>query len=274
MNIPNITGLMKVGKTFILANRPEILFGASITATLASVVMAAKGGYEARGIVDAEQARREHDVDDAGVVKEGPLTSKEKIQLTWLCYMPAAVTTIGALGSTTGLHIVHVKDKKMLAQAALSAIEEVKTSAKEFEKEHTLGVLSNDEKQKILEERAERVPIGEKLDSHIENSDGIVEPMYLVRDARTGRDIWSNDHRIEDALIEVNNVINGSGDCEINHFYNHAGFASIPDGTQVGWSGALVSLEWTETRRDDGRPVRVFTFRPTPEKGYDRSGMA
>jgi hypothetical protein len=263
---------MKVGKTFIQANRPEILFGASITATVASVVLAAKGGYDARGKVADEEMERimlklppeavvplEQAVNDDA----NRLTTKEKARLTWLCYMPAAVTTVGALGSTTGLHLVHVKEKKMLAQAALAAIEEVKTSAKEFEKE-TLGILTDEEKSKILEKRE-----AEDGTATIQNSDGEIEELYLVRDAKTGRDIWSNKARIEEALLELNNVMNGSGNCDLNYFYHQAGFGHIPDGFETGWSGELVTLEWKETVRDDGRPVRVFSFRNSPQKGYD-----
>lgn len=257
MKLPNITGLVHLGKTIVLAHRPELLFGASVTATVGAVVLAAKGGYDARGIVDAEQAKQAE-----------PLTTKQKANLTWLCYMPAAVTTITAVGSTTGLHIVHVKEKKALAQTALGVIEELKASAKEFEREN-LGILSDEEKSKILEERADNTPVGEDGRAHIQHSDGEIEELYLVRDARTGRDIWSNQHRIEGAMIDLHNALNGSGECDVNYFYSNAGYANTPDGFKFGWSGTLPSIDWTETVRDDGRPVRVFTFRPEPETGYD-----
>lgn len=258
INLSHAKSLVSLGKTMIMAHRPELLFGASVVSTVGSVIAAARGGYQARGIVDQEIARR-----DAANEQEPALTTKEMAQLTWKCYIPAAVGTVGALGSTTGLHIVHIHEKKALAASALMAIEEVKEEAKKFEKEN-LGILSNEEKEKVLEERANENGVAE-----IQNTDGEIEELYLVRDARTGRDIWSNQHRIEDALIEVNNVINGSGECEIAHFYNHAGFAAIPDGIKYGWSGALVSVEWDDAHRDDGRPVRVFTFRPQPSTGYD-----
>lgn len=267
MKLPNPAGLLRVGRTFVIANRPEILFGASITATLGAVVLAAKGGWDARGLVDDKEAEN-RDTYAAISGRTHQLTKREIANLTWHCYMPAALATLTAVGSTTGLHYVHIKDKKAMATMALAAIEQVKEDAKAFEKEN-LGVLSNDEKARILEDRQDETPVGEGESSHMQYSDGEIEELYLVRDHLTGRDVWSNQHRIQDALIEVSNVINGSGSCELAHFYSHAGFGTVPMGITHGWSGTLPSIKWSSTVRDDGRPVREFTFRPPPTEDYD-----
>lgn len=271
MKLPDLSrakGLVAIGKTFVAARRPEILFGASVTATVASVVLAAKGGYEARGIIDAETERRFKEE------KSRPLTKQEMFNLTWHCYTPAALTTLGALGSTTGLHLVHVKEKKAIATTALAAIEEVKSQAKQYADDLAESIQENVE---LTDEQKEAVQnsLNEKNADRnggvglIQNTDGEIEELYLVRDAYSGRDIWSNQHRIEDAIIESNNILNGSDGVDLNFFYNQAGFASLPHGNTIGWSGALITLEWKETKRDDGRPVREFTFRPPPSKGYD-----
>jgi hypothetical protein len=259
INLPNIKGLVTLGKTVVLAHRPELLFGASITATLGAVVLAGKGGYEARGIVDEAQAKSVE-----------PLTAKQKANLTWHCYMPSAVMTIGALGSTTGLHIVHVKEKKALAQTALGIIEEVKESAKEFEREN-LGVLTKEEKDKVLEERADENGV-----AHIQNTDGEIEELYLVRDPISGRDIWSNKARIEEAIVEIGNMINGSDSASLNNFYDNAGWGRLDSAELVGWSGAFPMIMWNDENgmpisgvRDDGRPWRGFRFSPQPQKGFD-----
>jgi hypothetical protein len=104
----------------------------------------------------------------------------------------------------------------------------------------------------------------------LQNTDHEVEELYLVRDQKTGRDIWSNTVRIEDAANAVNNFIAKHGDCDLNSFYSNAGFEIIPDGDDWGWSGAFVELKWDSVVRDDGRPVKRFAFRSKPEKGYDR----
>ena len=248
-------GLVVLGKAFVMAYRPELLLGASITATAATGVLAAKGGYKARGIVDEAEAKEQR-----------PLTAKEKANLTWHCYWPAAAASLTAMGSTTGLHIVHVKEKKQLAAMALLAIDEVKNEAQE-KIDKVVGPLDKDQQEKVLEEKAGK---SKKGVAKVVDSDGEIEELYLVRDAKTGRDIWSNEHRITEAVLEINNFIAKHGDCDLNTFYNNAGYGETPDGQDWGWSGAWVELKWDVTVRDDGRPVKRFQFVTDPKKGYDR----
>lgn len=290
MKIPNLNamkGLVGIGKAFVLAHRPEMLYGASVIASITATGLAAKGGYEAgQKVSDAElqrilmdvEASTANDFENASLNQSNRLTHKEKAELTWKCYVPAGVALLGSVGSTSGLHLVHVKDKKALVAAGLTAIEEVREDAmdwmRQIEDEFTKD-MTDEEKdemhQRLLDRQNERFNDLDEGKGSVKviNTDHELEELYLVRDAKTQRDIWSNQHRIEDALIEVNNVINGSDGVELNHFYRHAGFGTIPEGINVGWSGALVSLDWTESVRDDGRPVRVFSFRPGPTEGYD-----
>jgi hypothetical protein len=272
IKLPNITGIMKVGKNFIMAHRPELLLGAAVTSSVGGAIMAAKGGYEARGIIDAKKVERIKErypeikfLDEFEIALEKEqLEVKEKIQLTWLCYMPAAITTTTAVGTISGLHLIHVKEKKALATAALAAIEEVKTESKEFLKENTVGVMTQEEKEKILEERATSGST-----ATAQYADGEVEELYLVRDGKTGRDIFSNERRIEEAMLTTNNYIARHGDCDLNSFYENAGFDTTLDGEDWGWSGSWVELKWDTTVRDDGRPVRRFVFRTPPKEGYN-----
>lgn len=263
-NIKKLNGLVQIGKTFVAAHRPEILLGMSVTSTVSAVVMAAKGGYEARGRVDAEYKQRVFNVtneiydetkDYKSLRQAVPeLSVKEKIQLTWPCYVPAAGLTAAALGSTTALHFVHVSEKKAIATAALAAVDEVKRNVID---------VSDEETQTMLENRAD-----EEGKVRIEDANGNVEDLYLVRDGKTGRDIYSNKLRIESAVLDINNFIAKHGDCDLNSFYSNAGFETTPDGDDWGWSGDWVELKWDTTVRDDGRPVARFAFRTKPKEGY------
>lgn len=274
IKLPNITGIVKVGRNFIMAHRPELLLGAAVTSTIGGAILAAKGGYEARGIIERERADRvlngteewfpNYLAFSEAMDKAPQIPVKEKIQLTWLCYMPAAITVTTSVASISGLHLVHVKEKKALATAALAAIEEVKEESKRYLKEETIGSMTEEEKEKILDDRAKS---GES--AVVKYADGEVEERYLVRDGRTGRDIYSNKQRIEEAILTVNNFIARHGDCDLNSFYENAGFDTTLDGEDWGWSGTWVDLVWDTTVRDDGRPVRRFVFRSAPKEGYN-----
>jgi len=282
VKIPNIKALATLGKAAVAAHRPEILFGTSIVTTISAVVMAAKGGYEARGKVDEERMKRiaspEPPFDtfleyyQEAKEKAPDLDVKEKIQLTWMNYLPSAGLAAGAVGATTGLHLVHIKEKKALAAAALMAIDEVKGQSKEYVDKvmkEVEATTSKEDAEKIRDNVLD--PDGTGV-CEIQNGDHEVEELYLVRDAKTGRDVWSNTARIEEAVNAVNSFIAKHGDCDLNSFYSNAGFEITPDGDDWGWSGAWVELKWDTTVRDDGRPVKRFAFRTDPEKGYDGAG--
>jgi hypothetical protein len=267
IKLPNIKGLAVMGKAAVAAHRPEILLGTSLVSTVAAVVSAGFAGYKSgQQVMIAEHPDLDL-VDPEGKVA---LDVKEKIQLTWMNYLPSAGLAGAALGSTTGLHIVHVKEKKALAAAALMAIEEIKTEAKQYQDQLVdavdKNVKSEKTKQKIADDAMD--PDGDGY-CEIQNTDHEVEELYLIRDAKTGRDIWSNTARIEEAVNAVNSFIAKHGDCDLNSFYSNAGFEITPDGDDWGWSGAWVELKWDTTTRDDGRPVKRFAFRTSPEKGYD-----
>jgi hypothetical protein len=253
VKIPNIGGLVSVCRSFVLANRPELLLGMSVTGTIVSVVAAARGGYKSG-----------QEVLKVELTEDRQLTTKEKAQLTWLNYLPAAAGTLGSISATTGLHMVHVKEKKMLAAACLMAIDEVKKEGENYKKElKNLGFTMSDDPDEL-----EAVADEDGVARYV-YGDGIVEERYLIRDNKTGRDRWGTKLEIENALNEVNALLAAEGQCSLDTFYTYAGFDTIPEGVELGWSGKPgVSVRWETTVRGDDRPVRGFTFRPAPKVGY------
>jgi len=255
INLSSVKGLVVLGKTLVVAHRSELLLGASITSTIGAVVLAAKGGYEARGIVDQAEYEEKRE-----------LTTQEKANLTWHCYWPAAAASLTAVGSTAGLHIVHVKEKKQLAAAALMTIDEIKRDAQKVIDEK-VGPLDKSQQEGVLEEKAKKNKDGKAVVKH---GDGVVDELYLCREGWTGREFWGNKAKIDAAVNEVNRLINARGDCDLNTFYNWVGVEETDRGLELGWSGVVVGIEWDDDhRKDDGRPVRVFRFQPEPSKGYD-----
>lgn len=258
----SVGGVVSIGKAFVAANRPEILFGTSIVSTLGAVVMAARGGYKSGYTVAEEDVKRQ-------VGGEDKLDRKEIAKLTWINYLPAAGATLGAVGSTTGLHLVHVQEKKQLAAAALIAIDQVRKEGEELRDDITksLGVSATEE-QKDLDKAAKKAGITMGV-----NRSGELEEMFLVRDKKTGRDIFSNRLRIEDACNLVNRQLSAGEAVDLNTFYGYAGFESIPEGDDLGWNPKIGNVEigWIKESdiRDDGRPSRPFRLVPEPEDNYD-----
>jgi hypothetical protein len=263
MKLPNITGLVGIGRAFVTANRPEILFGTSMVTTVAAVVAAARGGYKSGYTVAEEDVKRQ-------VMGQDVLDHKEIAKLTWINYLPAAGLTGGALGATTGLHLVHVKEKKQLAAMALLAVEQVQKEAEEYKQDLLENVgLAKSEDPKELDKASKKSGVAKVV-----GRSGEIEELFLVRDRRTGRDIFSNRLRIEDAANNVNRQLARNEAVDLNTFYGYAGFESVPDGDDLGWNpGVDVEVKWLKESeiRDDGRPSRPFRLDPEPEENYDPS---
>lgn len=261
MKIPNPTNLFNLGRAFVTANRPELLLGASVVSTVSGVLLAAVGGYKSGYDIAERDIKLQ-------VVGEEKLDRKTIAQLTWMNYLPAAGLTASALGSTVGLHVIHVKEKKQLATMALMAVEQVRNDAANYKQEVLESVgLSPSEDTKDLDKATKKSGIAKAV-----NRSGELEEMFLVRDRKSGRDIFSNRLRIEDAINNVNRQLARNEAVDLNTFYGYAGFESIPDGDELGWNpGVDVEVKWIKESdiRDDGRPSRPFRLDPEPEDNYD-----
>jgi hypothetical protein len=259
--MPNIAGVINVGKGLVMAHRPEILLGAAIAAGVGAVVLAARGGYKSgQEVLMAEAEKGE------------PMTVQEKAVLTWQNYVPAAAALVVGVGSTAALHVVHVKTQKALIATGLAAVEEIRTSAKAYIDDLHKSIDENSTPKtadKIEEGLHSRLAERGVIDF---THDAWYEPVYPVRDKRTGRDRPSNRIEIEEAIHEINNRLSKNEPVDLNSFYHLAGYDSIPDGDIVGWNaGEHVNLVWELTSRDDGQPTKVFSFRPQPNDRYDSS---
>lgn len=267
MHIPDIGRLVSLGKAVVMANRPEILLGTAIASTLGSVVLAAKGGYESGKQVLMEDIDRESRGDL-------PLSLQEKTLLTWQNYIPAAGAYIAGVGSTVGLHWIHVKEKRAIVATGLAAVEEVRANSQTYINDIKESVEKNSTpktRDKIIED-VNLVTADRNGGILREWSDGVITEMYLVRDAKSGRDIWSNQAMIDQAVNELNAHIIHEGEASLNTFYEAAGFPRNDDGEDFGWNGGVeLALQWTNSSRSDGRPVREFKFRDEPEKNFDRA---
>lgn len=280
MKIPNISsikGLIGIGKAFAMAHRPELLLGASLVSGIGATGLAARGGYK------AGQKVLQTEFDELDLVSEegktNPLSTKEKALLTWEFYVPAALALTTNLGTTAGLHFVHVKDKKALVATSLAAMDELKKEFTEYMDDVEKAVdphLTDNQRDKVRDEllskQADKYEDGH---ARVMNTDGVIEELYLVRDPISARDIWSNRTRIEQAMVEIGNVINASENADLNMFYSMAGWGETKSGNKVGWSGVIPEVSWVDGSgpiggvRDDGRPFVSFRFRPEPSEDFD-----
>lgn len=263
--VPDVKGALSVAKAFTMAHRPELLFGASVASTLGAVVMAAKGGYESGRKIEQIETHEERII---------PV--KEKIQLTWLNYLPAAGLTVGAIGSTTGLHIVHVKEKKAIAAAALMAIDEIKNEANDY-KEKVQEILSDNGATE--EEKSARI---EELQPENGWASGDLmphDPMYMCYDDLANRPVKSTRDLIRRAAEVLISEANKTGKADLNLFYEEIDLTPSQMGSQLGWAkedlqgyGGKKGMELISfglTDMPDGSSAVAFWFREPPTSDFE-----
>lgn len=267
MKLPNFSNLYLVGKSLILANRPEMLLGAALVATVGSVVLAAHGGYKSGYLVAETDAERLAE-------DKPPLTTTEVALLTWKNYVLPAGVTVTAVMSTCGLHVIHVKEKKQLVAAGLAAVEEAKKEAKIYIDDLKASVEENTTaktKKKIDDATMERIAARNDGLVEVWNSDGVIEQFYLCQDILTNGAKWTNQLRVNEAVNLVNADLAVLKNVSLNTFYDHVGLPEI-QGDLRGWNaGDVIEAKWSTSRRDDGQPVCVYKLDPPPTEDYDKS---
>lgn len=252
----NINRSLKTVKSVITANSPVLLVGATITGIVATGVLSAKAGYKARGIVDAAQAEKGPE----------PLTTQEKVSLTWLCYAVPAVTGASTVASCLGIHFVH--NKRHAALAGLYAVTAGKLDDYKDEIESALGVKKQQEfNDRMAQKSADGSPL---INNEVIMTSNGTELCY---DDWTGRWFHSNMNSIASAVNEVNAILIDEGELDLNTFYDRLGLTSIPQGTDFGWQHSNVpklALIYGNITAPDGRPAIAISFRDAPKPKLGR----
>lgn len=243
----NLSNAVRTVKNVITANSPVLLVSAAITGIVTTGVLAAKGGYKARGIIDA-----------ATVDKGEELTTQEKFRLTWLCYAVPAVTGLSSIASVIGVHAIH--NKRNAALASLYAVTSNKLDDYREQAEELLGPKKTQElNNELAQKSVDKNPPG---NHEVIVLEGGTELCY---DDWSGRYFMGSVPIIETAFNRVNMQLVESGEACLNDFYDHVGLPPIPMGQRFGWSGSRIEPRFGTTKTKDDRAAISFWFQQEPK---------
>lgn len=244
----DISSGLQTAKNLITANSPVLLVGTAIAGVVTTGVLAARGGYKARGIIDEAQAERGED----------ELTLQEKAQLTWLCYAPATLTATTAVASTVGVHLIH--NKRNAALAGLYAMTATRLDAYSDEAEKILGTKKTQE----LNDKYATRRIGDKP---LENSEIIITEFgnQIIHDDFTGRWFAGSIAKLEEAANEISRLLLTEDSVSLNDFHDLIGLPNTTVGGMFGWSGGeKVMLSFGGDKTPDGQGALSFWFQNEP----------
>src|SRR5436190_2434708 len=251
----NLASYVKTATYVITANSPVLLLGTTIAGVVTTGVLAAKAGWNARGIVDEAQAERD------SYETSAPLTTQEIVRLTWPCYTLPALSASGSIAAAIGGHAVLTK--RASAVAALYAVTSNRLDDLTTEAEKALGPKKTQQLQNdVAQKQIDRNPFDENTEVMITSNGD-----ELCYDDWSGRYFTGSFANLESAINNINRLIIDNGDASLNDFYEYVGLPPIPMGNSFGWSGgSKVEGRFGSVTAKDGRLAHSIWFHEAPKE--------
>lgn len=245
----NLSSTIKTAKSIVTANSPVLLVGAAVAGVISTGILAARGGYKARGILD-EHSDGEPDT----------LELSTKVKLTWLCYVPPVITATTTIASVVGVHTIHTK--RHAALAGLYAMTSAKMDDMQSKAEELLGPKKAQQLNDHLAEKSvERNDVGNHEVYIVDDG------QQLMHDEWSGRWFMGSVPIVEKAIMSINHQLREDGDASLNDFYTFCGLPEVPMGQDFGWSGEQIEPRFGSAVTKDSRSAVSVSFLQAPKSG-------
>lgn len=246
----------KLGGT-LSKNSPTILTGLGVMGLFSTVYAAVDATPKALEILD-DNVKYDKNQDEI------PLSKQEIIQLTWKCYIPAAITGILTIGCIIGGNRVNLR--RNAALLSLYGLSEA--SLKEYQKKviETIG----DKKERLVREeiRQDRLVQNPVNDKEVILT-GVGES--LCYDALSGRYFKSDIEKIKQSLNKLSRDMMSEHFVTLNQVYDELNLKSTKMGENIGWhiDDGLIEPEFSSHLTENGVPCLVLDYLSEPRYNYN-----
>jgi hypothetical protein len=255
----NLTPLFKRLGKVAADNSPAILTSIGVTGMVAGAYLAAKGAFQASDIITKAQAEE----NEAETSHE--LTTEEKFNLTWKCYVPAATCVV--LSATAVICSNRISDRR--AAAVASAYSVVRESYTEY-RAKTVEKVGKKKEQEVRDEIAQDRRDRNALDRTTLIITG--RGQTIVYDKWNDRYFNSGKTEIEAAVNEINREININGFASLTDFYHMLNVPAVGHSDYLGWNiNAPLEVSYSGTLDKDGEACLQIEFTTPPDINFDRS---
>lgn len=257
----NLAPLLQRAAKLAADNSPAILTTIGVVGAVTTAYLAGKASFEAADIIRLKEA----DDEERGVPQGDPREIlKDRVELVWQLYIPAAVTCTATVACIIAANRVGARRAAGLAAAysiAERTAEEYK--AKVVEK---LGERKADEiETEVLQERVQRAAEPEDVDL-IDVADGV-----LCFDAFSARYFKSTVEEIRAAINTINNRLNHDGYACLGDLYRILDIPPTAYSDLIGWNSDRLIEENIHSVLDKrDKPIVVMDFRNQPGPDYSR----
>jgi hypothetical protein len=251
--------LDSVGRN-LKANSPAILTGISVAGVIGTAVLAVKATPHVLDVINAEEIDARVETGDA----DYECNNRRKVELTWRCYIPAAMVGAATIATIIGAHRIGMRRQASLIGAytlADTALREYKEQVLKHVSAQKAGQIEDD----VNKERLHRAPLE---DSQVFIT-GLGEQLCL--DSLSGRYFNTDVESVRRAANDINQqVLRDMYACQ-NDFYELLGLAGTTLGAEMGWNiDNMLDIHFSSLLAEDGRPCLVLGYVNLPKVGYDR----
>jgi len=246
-------------------NSPSILTAISVTGTLATAYLTGKATLKAADLIaeaEGHEMKTSPDGSELIPVKYRELEFKEKVELTWKQYIPAAGVAVVTIACMVAANRIGARRVAALAtaytiaeKAALQYKDKVVETIGKKKEENLRAAMAQDE--------IDRHPISRET-VFIEGGGG-----DLFRDSWSGRYFNSSKVELEKAANAINYQLNNEFSASLSDFYDLVGLERTDESDMIGWnSDCQLELEFGWGNTVDDRPCGVLRFRTVPYRGH------
>lgn len=236
-------------------NSPTILTAVGVTGMLATAYLTGKATLKAAEILQEHEA-----VLDDGKIRT--LEFKEKVELVWKEYLPAAGTAVVTIACIVAANRIGARRVAALATAYTIA----EKAALQY-KDKVVETLGKKKEENIRAAMAQ-----DEINAHpIERSTVYIEGGGgdLFRDSWSGRYFNSTRMALEKAAVSINQQLNNEYAATLSDFYDLVGLDRTDESDMIGWnSDCHLELEFSYAGTSDDRPCGVIRFRTVPYRGH------
>jgi len=266
----NFGAIAKRAEKFVARNSAVILTTIGVTGTLTTAYLTGKATFKAAEVLRQESASKyveAHVTPDGDILPETKqseeLSFKEKFELTWKLYIPAAVCA-----GLTVTCIIAANRVDTRRAAALASAYSISERALDEYKAKVLEKLGEEKEKEIREDIArDRVKKNPPSKSNVIVVSG---KQSLFLDQWSGRYFFSDMQTVRSALNDFNAKVINETYASLSEFWYLLGLPSTAESDEIGWStDKLLDLDFSGDITEEGQPCVAMDFRVRPKSKYD-----
>lgn len=261
----NLTDIAKRFEKVVVDNSPSLLTAIGVTGTVTTAVLTGKASFKAARIIENELDRIYRLEPDQRNAENDlvSLTLRERAEMTWKLYIPAASTGAVTIAAVIGANRIGNRRAAAVA-AAYSLTEKAFADYKDKVTEMLGEKKSQQVSDNIAQDRVDQNPVSQR---EVIISGGEV----LCYEAFTGRYFMSSMETLKKAQNDLNYKVLNDTYASLGDFYDLVDLPKTSYSDEVGWNcDKMLELEFSTTLSDDGRPCICVNFMVAPVREYYR----